>query len=68
MNAKFCGNAFHETTRAFVKVKITATNFANNPKKIQIKANGQNGVHKISGKKNSENNSKKKFPNRVQST
>ena len=42
---------FHETTRTFVKVKNTATNFENNSKKIQIKANGQNGGHKISGKK-----------------
>ena len=60
MNAKICGNAFHVTTRAFVKVKNTATNFANNSKKIQMKANVQNGGHKISGKKNLENNSKQK--------
>ena len=32
MNAKLCGNAFHVTTRAFVKVKNTATNFANDGK------------------------------------
>ena len=59
MNAKICGNAFYVTTRAFVKVKNTATNFANNSQKIQMTANVQNSGHTISGKKNVENNSKK---------
>ena len=35
MNAKICGNAFHVTTPAFVKVKNTATNFAKNSKKFK---------------------------------
>ena len=51
MNAKICGNVFHETKRAFVKANNTATNVATKSKKIQVKANFQNGGHKISGKK-----------------
>ena len=51
MNATICGNAFYITTRAFVKVKNTATNFANDSKKNQMTANVKNGGHKISGKK-----------------
>ena len=60
-NAKICENVFHKTKYAFVKVNNTATNVATKSKKIQSKANFQNGRHKISGKKNLENNSKKKF-------
>ena len=55
MTAKICGNVFHKT-HAFVNVKKTQPQMST---KIQIKAIVQNGGHRISGKKNLENNSKK---------
>ena len=59
MNATICGNAFHVTTRAFVKVKNTATNFANNPKKNSNDGKGTKWRTQNFWKKNVENNSQK---------
>ena len=41
INAKICGNVFHETKRAFVNVNNTATNVEKNKKKFKFKANFQ---------------------------
>ena len=62
INAKICGNVFHETKRAFVNVNNTATNVEKNKKKIQIQGKFPKVREKI------QRIIPKKIPNTGQST
>ena len=58
INAKICGNVFHETKRAFVKVKNTATNVAKKSKKNPVQGKFPKMADTKVREKNLENNSK----------